>query len=457
VDTLSEEQTQSQSDVRPDGRSVPAWLRGPFARALLVIVAVTGCAAPLIGLNIHRNPGLSPYDEIPYLDYLYRVDHGQFVVGKGEHVTTYTMRVVACRGVQGLFPPNPAVCRGRKPITGARWLNSADIDPPTYYVLTAAGANVIRALGVTSQLLTAGRLMGIVWAGLGLGLLLLFARRLRASWAAAIVVTFLVLCMPLYLRNWTFVTPHAMELIVTLSVLWVTVNWAEGGGRWWHLALVGLVPPAVKATDVLATGLAIVLLLFSAYRAWGAGVHRRRASLGEPSRQLIGAGILFVSTLTVSLVWLGVRSHYALMSGNEFPRFNVSHFSLSFLTNTLAVFVQPQAVLAGNQTSIAVLLQLALFGSALMALRATGRAQTFRPLAGTVLVGGIFGPWLFVVFNYVALRQFVTPLPIRYGLSVFSAAAALLAANLRRAVGIVIVAALGLILLSIDLFPSHWP
>lgn len=445
----------ARSRDRSAAARFPGWLRGRVAKVLLLLAAVTGCAAPLIALNIHRNTQLSIFDEVSYLDYLYRVDHGQFIVGKGDQVSAYTMRVVACRSIQGGAAPNPAICSGKKPI-GPRYMDSADIDPPTYYVVTAVGAKVIRSLGVTRDLLVSGRLMGVAWAAAGLTLLLLFCRRLGASWLAAALVTGFVLVMPLYLANWTYVTPHAAELVVTVSVLWVTVNWAQGGGRWWHLALIGLLPPAVKATDVLATALAVLLLLIAAFRTWRSRTQREDAAAAT-RRLLGGAALLCASTLLFSVVWLAIRSHYSIMAGNEFPMFNVHHFSLTFLTSTLALFLQPQALLADGQISVAVLLQLALFGAALVVLRSPVRSLTLWPLAGAVLVGGIFGPWLFVLFNYVVLGQFVTPLPIRYGLSVFSGAAAVLACGMRTRVPMVAVSVLGLLLLSIDLVPGHWP
>ena len=436
-------------------RRLPRWLRGRVAKVLALLVVVTACVAPLVALNLHRNPSLSPYDEPSYLDYLYRVDHGRFIVGKGDHLTPYTMHVIACRGVVPVILPNRAQCDGKAPL-GVPPLNTADIDPPTYYIFTAIGAKVIRSIGITHDFLLSGRLMGIAWGAIGLTLLILFIRRLGGSWLAAAIAAALVLFMPEYLRMWTFVTPHAMELIVTVSVLWVTVNWAEGGGRWWHLALVGLVPPAVKATDVLATCLAVLVLLFFAYRSWAAGRHARERPLSSSRRCVAGAGILFGVTLLASVVWLAIRSHYSIMTGNEFPQFNVSHFSLSDLTSTLALFLQPQAVLTGNQTSIAVLVQLALFGSAVAVLRSSELSAPMRPLAGSVLVGGIFGPWLFVLFNYVVLSQFVTPLPIRYGLSVFSAAAVVVGSGTRSRLALAALAVLCLLLLSIDLLPT-WP
>ncbi len=461
TDGLAELEVGPRQHPHADGGTVLARMRGQWVRVLLLLVAVTAAAAPLIGFRIHHNPGLSPYDETPYLDYLYRVDHGQFIVGKGEKITTYTARLQACRGVTGVTPVNPAVCAGTKP-AAARPLNTADIDPPTYYILTALGARVIRSLGVTHDLLTSGRLMGVAWAGLGLTLLALFARWLGASWPAAAVVAGVVLCTPEYLRMWTFVTPHAMELVVTIPVLWVAANWARGGGRWWHLALAGLLPPAVKATDVLAGAMAVLVLLLSARRSWtagrsgGSGTIRRGPGASPVPRLLTGAAVLGASTLAGSVVWLAVRSHYSLMAGNEFPQFDVTHFSLSYLTSTIALFMQPQAVLVDGQATVAVLLQLALFGSVLAVLRSE-LSPSLRALAGAVLAGGIFGPWLFVAFNYVDLHQFVTGLPIRYGLSVFSGAAAVLASSIRGRAALAGVACLGVVLLSIDLLPHHWP
>src|SRR5215210_4643318 len=151
---------------------------------LLLLVA----CAPLVALSVDRNPALFVLDEFAYADYLYKIDDGHLVVRHGELSGERGLRALACRGY------TPSTWNDRPPCDAAGFdpavfpnagINSADIHPPTYFLITYAGARALMALGVTDDLIDAGRLFGAVWMAAGLLALWCLARALGVGrWAA---------------------------------------------------------------------------------------------------------------------------------------------------------------------------------------------------------------------------------------------------------------------------------
>jgi hypothetical protein len=154
---------------------------------LFLLLLVLG--APVVAVSADRNPALFVLDEFAYADYLYKIDSGHWVVRHGELSGEPALRRLACRGY------TPSIWNDRPPCDAATFdpatfpnagINSADIHPPTYFLLTYAGARAVMALGVTDDLIDAGRLFGAVWMAAGLVALWCLVRALGAGpWAAA--------------------------------------------------------------------------------------------------------------------------------------------------------------------------------------------------------------------------------------------------------------------------------
>src|SRR5688572_1481086 len=144
--------------------------------------------APLVALSVDRNPALFVLDEFAYADYLYKIDDGHLVVRHGDVSGERGLRALACRGY------TPSTWNDRPPCDAAAFdpavfpnagINSADIHPPTYFLITYAGARAVMALGVTDDLIDAGRLFGAVWMAAGLLALWCLVRALGAGARAA--------------------------------------------------------------------------------------------------------------------------------------------------------------------------------------------------------------------------------------------------------------------------------
>src|SRR3712207_6134991 len=131
----------------------------------LFVVLLVSCTV-VITLHVDRNRPLSVLDEFAYADYLHQIDEGRWVVRHGEVSTHDALRDLACRGVSpstwNVRPPcdSPGFAPELFPTAG---INSADMQPPPYFLLTYAGARAGRGLELQDDLLDAGRVFGAVW------------------------------------------------------------------------------------------------------------------------------------------------------------------------------------------------------------------------------------------------------------------------------------------------------
>jgi hypothetical protein len=426
------------------------WWQHPVLAVLALFVVTTAVAAPVIVQQVNRYPQISIYDEASYLDYLYKVHtQGHYIIGEGEKVAPWTTRELACRGVRDAVPRDHRICASPTLPRSTRG-DTADIDPPTYTALTDLGARVFLKLGVTHSLLVAGRLVNIVWAGLALTLLMLFCRRLGAGWLATVPVAGIALLSPLDLHQWTYLTPHSLEIAVSVAVVWTAVNWIEGGARWWHMLLAGMIPPLIKATDVLACVLAVVALLCLL-----ALVDRSRE---WPWRRMVaGAGLVALGCLVGTGGWLIVRAQYSLVTVRHPSIYDAHGFHLTYFTSSFGDFMR--STFPVPVSGIGQLLAILMFGTAGWAVVdrsdiARSRA-VLRPLGMAVLVTGACGAWLFVASNFILLDHFVG-IPVRYGLAIVPVALTLVAVYMRARSARVMLWVLSLVLLSIAVSPATW-
>jgi len=106
-------------------------------------------------------------------------------------------------------------------------------------------------------------------------------------------------------------------------------------------------------------------------------------------------------------------------------------FHLSWLINSIGTFTQSFQAALG----LGVLITFWTFGSLVHYVSDRTQAQEYRTLALAAISVALFGPWLYVVSNYVLIHQFVV-IPVRYGLALSPLALALGARNLRGRVGL---------------------
>jgi hypothetical protein len=232
-----------------------------------VLLVICG---PVVALHVDRNKPLSVLDEFAYADYLHKIDEGHWIVRHGEVSSQRGLRELACRGY------SPSTWNDRPPCDAAAFdpqvfpnagINSADIHPPTYFLLTYAGARGVMALGLSDDLVDAGRLFGAVWMAAGLLALWCLLRALGAGRAAAAVGLALVAAGPMLLQQWHFLTPDAANVLVGSLVMLAALRWERSGtGRGWLIA-----------AGALAAAFVAVVVVEAALAARRRGAHARGA------------------------------------------------------------------------------------------------------------------------------------------------------------------------------------
>lgn len=380
----------------------------------LFVLLLVACA-PLVALSVDRNPALFVLDEFAYADYLYKVDDGHLVVRRGELSGDRALRALACRGY------TPSTWNDRPPCDAPDFdpavfpnagINSADIHPPTYFLITYAGARAVMALGLTDDLIDAGRLFGTVWMAAGLLALWRLLRTLGAGrWAAACGLA-LVAAGPMLLQQWHFLTPDAANVLVGSLVMLAVLRWeSTGGNRAWLIGA-GALAMAIKAPNVVVVVAAALYLLVRAALA-------RRHPGDTPARsarEYLLAGIALVGGAALtSAVWLATRAALAGPGTSPMERDErVSVLRPAQIIENIARFITPWDREPSSLYPLAVLTSYLFVGSlliALYALKARERRYAIALATGVVLIAG---PLLLVGVNF-AVRGTYTIIEPRYG------------------------------------------
>jgi 4-amino-4-deoxy-L-arabinose transferase-like glycosyltransferase len=133
------------------------------------------------------------------------------------------MREEACRGIDSPFKPPPCNSNLTPDQFQEQGYNTAAVHPPGYYFATAAVASILVAVHGTHDLVTAGRLVGILWLGLGLALTWFAARRLGSGTAARTAVIMMVASAPAVVYYDSIINTDAAAIFAGALVLWATL------------------------------------------------------------------------------------------------------------------------------------------------------------------------------------------------------------------------------------------
>jgi len=425
--------TASGPAPAPDARDTQDRLRRiglTAARALILLFITCTATAGVVIYQVHHTRALSPVDEATYVDYLAKVGDGHFIISRGEIFGDYAANAVACRGIGNIIPPRPTACNRPDP-RPFKPANSANIDPPTYYVITDGVARTLIAVGVTDDLVNAGRLAGIFWGGTGLAALFLLCTLLGAPKISSALVCGAALATTGFWTRWSQITPHASDLLVGALAAIATLMWLQRRAPLWLLLLVGAVPVFVKASNVTIIATMVIFLLALALwpqRSWSRAGEEGVSRIRTRRELIMGAGLIVAGLALATVGWLLVREHYALTSAIDFPKFNVNHFDAKWLLHALGVF---GGSFQGAVTSgIGLIVTIWILGSVVHQFSDRQGAVEIRSLSFAGLVMIAFGAWLYIISNYLLLHQFVL-IPIRYGTTLMPVLFALAARNIR--------------------------
>ena len=394
---------EAVSEEGGSGRQGALRLAGLF---LLLLVVCT----PVVTLHVDRNPALSVLDEFAYADYLHKIDDGQWVVRHGEVTSQAGLRELACRGYQ------PAIWNGRPPCDSPSFqadvfpnagINSADIHPPTYFLVTYTGARAVMALGLTDDLVDAGRRFGAVWMAAGLLALWCLLRSLGVNrWAAACGLA-LVAAGPMLLQQWHYLTPDAANVLVGSLVMLTVLRWdRSGAGRAW-LVGAGALAMAIKGPNIVIVVTGALYLLARALLTDGDA--RSRGDYIRSAAALAGGAV------AASATWLVVRATLAGPGRSPMEQDEkVSGLRPAQIIENLARFITPWDREPSSVYPLAVITSYLFVGSLLVALAALSRRDRRWSLALVTGVVLLAGPLLLVAVNFL-VRGSYTIIEPRYG------------------------------------------
>jgi hypothetical protein len=392
--------------------------------------------------------GLSPVDELWYADALDKAAHGQ-LTNTGDSVGSYSRQVKACRGVIGIHGPS-ASCGAPQPDSSLPLggLTSADIHAPTYFFAAAGVARAVIALGVTNDLLIAGRLAGVLWLTLGC---LAFLAAMR-SWGAGRVVPLLTACAiaasPLLVSVSGYVTPDAMGLLVGSVVMIAVGRWLRHELSTVSLALIAAGTAFVKVPFVLAP--IFFALLVVARQLAGPAQSWRRA--------VVGASTLVVSAGAGAVTWQIARGLLGAGAPAVHPD-PAPDISVRTFASYLGYYMQTIPVDTGAPIPVDPLLRLAaqslvwlLIAAALGGLLWLSPGKPLRAVCWAGAAAMIFGSAVLSLIVLVASGGFLIGTP-RYGLALLPLWALPLASSRKLLVAFTL---FGIVCASLAAHVSSW-
>lgn len=400
---------------------VPGWLRWVLTACALAVfsgVLVAGYAVDQSRLGV--------FDEWVYADALDQAYRGE-VVEQGELVGRYARELSSCRGVEvgSAGPP----CGGPYPSREypQRGITSADIHPPTYFLLTAALSRPVLATGAVEDLLLAGRLVGAVWLTAGLLAVVLLCRELGAGRRATAAVVLAVALSPIVRTTNSYVTPDALNLLIGAGVVLAALKVAR---RQWHPAVlpgVAALATAVKFQNIVAVGVAAALLATLRLVQ-----QPRDVALGRRARALVVPALTAVAALVTAVGWLAIR---ASLSQGDSPVQSARELQLSVrlvLRETTSFTTGIVGSGGGFPLDVrGTYLSWLLLAGLGAALALSHRGSALRHAAGWLAAGLVLASPALLVAQQV-VNGFAVRSPDRYGMSLLPLFAALTAAALGR-------------------------
>lgn len=218
-------------------------------------------------MTLIHSQATSPLDEWVFIDYTSKVFE-QGYVHDGERVGELTNTIMACDGVIpgstfGRCGDDLSSNAQNLPYTG---LTAAAAYTPAYFAVT-------RLLGLPFELvgfdpMTSWRLTGGFWLAAAVAVLVMTMRRWRIPGGTILPLGLLLISSPYAWWAHTFVSTDAPSLLVGASLLYISTRIRQGDSWGWVLALTAVLATALKVTNLVAVGLAVLYLIGSWLIDW---------------------------------------------------------------------------------------------------------------------------------------------------------------------------------------------
>ena len=147
--------------------------RAPLLRRIWPYLFVALLAVTSSALHVARVTELSPVDETRNLDYMVRIYDEGHLVKLGDRIGQTAMRLEACRGIdfalhgRDVDPPCSTRHFDARDFRDDGYNNAVN-HPPGYHLVTGAIAKAATLLGISTNPLDPGRLVGGFWLAAGL-------------------------------------------------------------------------------------------------------------------------------------------------------------------------------------------------------------------------------------------------------------------------------------------------
>lgn len=397
--------------------------------ALLVLVAA------VVGLHVRDYPTFSPIDELHHADYMIKAAHGQ-LLRRGDVMSDETRREGACREVDAPNQP-PADCQDQSWLAG-REFNTEEIQPPAYYFVTGLTARALRPLLGTSSLVTAGRVVGILWLGAAVVALWAALGLLDVPIWPRLAAGALLVTTPVVLHASATITDDASALVAGAGVLVAVLAWERRRVPAFVVPLAAFVAVSFRLTNFSGAG---VVVIYLALRAWRPATQDEAPVHRSPRSLLTMAGAVVAAVVVSGVAWVGLNSAVARVGPLANP--NTSNqqtccLPLEAVLGQVGATVTPAhdpylvPFLQNNKVRTLVsLTDWLLLGSAVGVAAFSGRGSPGEGLAAGTLVCALATGPLLTVTNYLFQGAFYG-IPPRYGLSLMPGFAVAVALTLDK-------------------------
>ncbi|WP_062316825.1 ArnT family glycosyltransferase [Demequina maris] len=272
-------------------------------RSRLAVLALYLAVAAAIVVPVVLGPGtaMSRIDEPTHADYAFRAAHFEIPYA-GSIISPEIREAWACVGQERYELPDCGedADAWEFPYEGQQYNFS---HPPLYYFAVGLPARAIDALVPALDFLTAARLLGVLWLGLGMFVMFVALRRWRIDPAAAIIAPLLLPAFPRVLHAVTTVNPDAATVLIGASAVWIAARIFVDDDVDWRLpallAGVAGMTKTIAAIPFIALG---ALLAFRMLRDW-----RRSRPRGRDAAIVGGMAGAILVPYAIWQAWQGTR------------------------------------------------------------------------------------------------------------------------------------------------------
>lgn len=419
---------------------------------VVLIIASFGMSAVV---TANHGPALSPVDEWVYVDYLFKLP-SQGIVHEGEKIGKDALTIMSCDGVKPYGPMGPACGSSLDDLATFPYkgITSADAYTPAYFAVTRVLGDGIHAITGISEL-SAWRLTGALWLGLGTTLLYLLLRLWRIRRPVILGLGMALIASPFAWWTYSYVSTDAPSLAFGILILFAAVKFGRGHWSGWWLVTISTVAVLFKVTNILGVCLAALYLLVlwilelkeTHWSGWRTGRPHQpgRTALGVPAFAVMA----LVASVSAQVLWLAYRSSVAVgapvdqaigipLTPEELvsqvvtflPRTIISNVNVSGSTN-LAYSIPGFVVEPLSWICIAGVL------GAFWTLR---KGSPLAPLAVSVTLAALFFPPMLAIIIHVTTGSYF-PLPPRYGAAILGGILLLAGLTIRNRWAVVILLA----------------